>query len=242
MAVTIWTVPRVVSRKEPVGIWRASVSGTNVSPFWLAPARAAAVPAGTAISTGPLPGTGPMLTSSPTVGGGRSSIFFGATVNEDVCAAPTLPAASRARTEKVWGPAGSGGVVKGEEQGAKGAPSMLHSRVEPASFAPNSNVGVSSSVEPEGPATMVVSGGVVSGGGAVACWDVTGAGSDVVDTLIVHGPELEGFVMLLKVIRTLRLAAMAWPPNSAHLITRPLGLPQLPTVVPLVTSTTAPPV
>ena len=107
-----------------------------------------------------------MLTSSPTVGGGRSSICFGATVNEAVCAGPVLPAASRARTEKVCGPAGSGGVVNGDEHGTKGAPSMLHSRVEPASFAPNSKVGVSSSVDPEGPATIVVSGGVVSGGRA----------------------------------------------------------------------------
>ena len=71
---------------------------------------------------------------------------------------------------------------------------------------------------------------------------MTVAGSDVVETPIVQGPALEGLVMLLKVIRTLWFGAMAWPPNSAHLITRPLGLPQAPTAVALVTSKTAPPV
>ena len=50
--------------------------------------------------------------------------------------------------------------------------------------------------------------------------------------------------MPLNVMLTLWLAGIASPPNRPHLITVPLGLPQLPMVVVglLVVSTTAPPV
>ena len=63
-------------------------------------------------------------------------------MNVNVLAGPTLPAPSRARTEKVCEPAGRSGAVKGEEHAANAPPSTLHSKVEPASLALNSNVGV----------------------------------------------------------------------------------------------------
>ena len=58
----------------------------------------------------------------------------------------------------------------------------------------------------------------------------------------VLAPAAVGLVMPLNVMRTLSPAAVASPPNSEHLITVPLGLPQAPTEVALVTSKTAPPV
>ena len=77
VALTSSTLPRLVSRKDPTGIWRASVSGTKVSPFWLAPARRAlAGSPGVAIRTGPSP-TGPTFTTRPIVGSGRSSSSTG---------------------------------------------------------------------------------------------------------------------------------------------------------------------
>ena len=167
-----------MSRNEPTGTWRASVSGTKVSPFWLARAPAVAVPAGTPISTGPSP-AGPMFTSSPIVGSGRSSSVCAATVKDTVVAGPTLPAASRARTAKVCGPAGSNGVVKGEEQSTKGPPSTLHWKVEPASFELNSNVGELTLVVPVGPPVIAAFGGVVSGGGGVVTLALGGDGGGV---------------------------------------------------------------
>ena len=63
-------------------------------------------------------------------------------------------------------------MVNGEVQEANAAASTRHWKVEPASVAVNENVGVLSLVGPEGPAVMVVSGGVVS---TVAGVTVTGA-------------------------------------------------------------------
>jgi hypothetical protein len=101
------------------------------------------------------------------VGAGRSASVCAATVNEVVVAGPTLPAPSSARTANVCGPAGSAGNVNGDEQATNGPPSTLHWKLEPASLALNSKVGVSSPVDPDGPAVIVAAGGVVSGGGAV---------------------------------------------------------------------------
>ncbi len=75
----------------------------------------------------------------------------------------TLPSASIARTAKVWVPAGSGAVVvNGDEQGVHGPRSIRHSNREPASSETNVNVGVGSSVGPDGPEVIVVSGGSAS--------------------------------------------------------------------------------
>ena len=69
---------------------------------------------------------------------------------------------SLARTAKVWLPSGSEAVVFGELQGLKLPPSILHSKLEPASLAENSKVGVGSLVGPVGPESIVVSGAVLS--------------------------------------------------------------------------------
>jgi hypothetical protein len=78
--------------------------------------------------------------------------------------ASTLPAASRARTSKVCGPGGRPAVVWEplEPQGANAPSSILHSKLEPASLEVKVNVGVESSVGPDGPPVIVVSGGVAS--------------------------------------------------------------------------------
>ena len=278
-----------------------------------------------------MPLAGATWASSPTsslLNGGRSSICLGATWNVLVDAAPTLPAPSLARTEKVCWPASSDGVVNGDEQGTNGPPSMLHSKLEPGSFALNWKLGVSSSVGPDGPAVIAAAGGVVStvatvkvrlaadrsglpagsvaktanvcepsasaavvkgvlqgvigplstrqlklefassdekanvgvesfvvpdgpelivvSGGSLSPpllgADVTGFVSDVVATSTVHGPWLDGLVMPMKVTRTLSFAfTTPWVLlKIEHSIVRPTSLPQLPTVTPVVTSTTWP--
>src|SRR4051794_32015620 len=50
-----------------------------------------------------------------------------ATLNDRIVTAPTLLAASMARTAKVWSPARSFGVTNGEAQAAKPEPSIEHS-------------------------------------------------------------------------------------------------------------------
>ena len=76
--------------------------------------------------------------------------------------ASVLLAASVARTSNVCAPSDSAPVVNGDEQDANAAASTRHSNVEPASVAVKENVGVLSLVGPDGPAVIVVSGGVVS--------------------------------------------------------------------------------
>ena len=73
----------------------------------------------------------------------------------------TLPAASVARTSKVCAPSVSAAVVRGEPHVANAAASTRHSKLAPASLE-NAKVGVESLVSPLGPASTVVSGGVVS--------------------------------------------------------------------------------
>ena len=81
-----------------------------------------------------------------------------------------FPASSVARTSKLWGPSerGAGGVwaAPGPEQAAKASESKRHSKLEPGSVEEKAKVGVSSEVvEPSaGPESIVVSGGVSSGG------------------------------------------------------------------------------
>src|SRR5262245_3331282 len=73
VALTSWTVPRLVSRIDPVGIWRASSRGTKSSPFWLARAPRPCAPARAWTATSTVPLTTSTFTSLPTVGAGRSS-------------------------------------------------------------------------------------------------------------------------------------------------------------------------
>src|SRR5687767_10420473 len=75
-------------------------------------------------------------------------------------------AASTARTWKVWAPSTSPLWLLGEAQAANAAVSSLHSKVAPASLAEKVNVAAVWLVGSAGAGgAIVVSGGVVSGGG-----------------------------------------------------------------------------
>lgn len=74
---------------------------------------------------------------------------------------------SAALTSNVCRPSLRVAVSKGELQAANAPPSMRHSNVEPGSVDAKVKEGALLLVTPEGPAVMVVSGGVVSGGDAV---------------------------------------------------------------------------
>ena len=73
-----------------------------------------------------------------------------------------FPATSIARTSKVWEPSASEAVVFGEVHDDQTPPSTRHSKVEPASLEENAYVGVESLVKPDGPLSIVVTGGTVS--------------------------------------------------------------------------------
>ena len=97
-------------------------------------------------------------------GGGAVS-----TVNERVAGdASVLPATSVARTDTECAPSPSAAVVHGLVQSAHDPESTRHSKTELLSLDVNANVGVVSLVVPVGPEEIVVSGAVVSGGGAVS--------------------------------------------------------------------------
>src|SRR6266496_4973811 len=74
-----------------------------------------------------------------------------------------LPAASVARTRKVWAPSARAlagvCVSPGPEQAPNGSESKRHSKLDPGSVEENPKVGVESLVAPEGPEVIVVSGG-----------------------------------------------------------------------------------
>ena len=90
------------------------------------------------------------------------------TVNERVAGeASVFPATSVARTETLCAPSLRAAVVHGLVQSAQAPESTRHSKTEFASVAVNAKVGELSLVVPVGPDVIVVSGGVVSGGGAV---------------------------------------------------------------------------
>ena len=76
-----------------------------------------------------------------------------------------MRALSMARTWKVCDPPAKPVYFLGEVQLPKGAPSMEHSKVDPASEEEKLNVALFCFVAPEGPESMVVSGGMVSCGG-----------------------------------------------------------------------------
>ncbi len=77
-------------------------------------------------------------------------------------AGSTFPAGSTARTETVCWASVRPVKVAGEEHGANGAPSSEHANVPPDSFDENENTAVVDDVGPVGPASIDVSGGVVS--------------------------------------------------------------------------------
>ena len=74
----------------------------------------------------------------------------------------TLPAASVARTAKLWVPAARALYVVGDVHEVKAAPSRLHENVDPTSSDENANSAVVALVVPAGPVTMLVSGGAMS--------------------------------------------------------------------------------
>jgi hypothetical protein len=74
-----------------------------------------------------------------------------------------LPAASVARTLKVWEPSANPVYCWGEEQALKAAPSREHSKVEFGSVEENVKLASLVFTIPDGPESMMVSGGVVSG-------------------------------------------------------------------------------
>ena len=76
--------------------------------------------------------------------------------------ASVLPAASVARTSKVWLPAPSAPSVSGLEHAVQLPPSTRHSKVEPASEELNEKVGVVSFDGSVGVASIVVAGAVLS--------------------------------------------------------------------------------
>src|SRR5918995_7230578 len=78
-----------------------------------------------------------------------------------------LPAASVAFTSKVWVPFARLLYVLGEGHGLKAPLSREHSKEEPASEEEKVNVASLLLAFPEGLESMVVCGGVVSGGGGV---------------------------------------------------------------------------
>ena len=76
-----------------------------------------------------------------------------------------MRAASVALAWKVWVPTANPVYFLGERQAPKAALSSLHSKVLPASEEEKANVALFCFMVPEGPESMVVSGGVVSCGG-----------------------------------------------------------------------------
>ncbi len=75
-----------------------------------------------------------------------------------------LPTASIARTSKAWWPSPRPATSSGLAQGSHAAPSRRHSKVAPGSDS-NRNDALVATVRPGGATVIVVSGGVVSGGG-----------------------------------------------------------------------------
>jgi hypothetical protein len=107
-----------------------------------------------------------ILVSGRVVSGGGAVAVF--TVTGRVAGVGSvLPAASVARTATAWSPSGSAAVVHGLVHDAHAPESTRQANVDPLSLEVKANVGVLSLVVPLGPEVIVVSGGVVSGGGAV---------------------------------------------------------------------------
>ena len=73
-----------------------------------------------------------------------------------------LPAGSVARTVNVWEPSANPVYVLGEVQAVSDPPSSVQPNVEPVWLALKANVAVSEVAVPVGPASMVVSGAVLS--------------------------------------------------------------------------------
>src|SRR5687768_1514289 len=94
--------------------------------------------------------------------GAASSVVSGASVSTvhawEAGVGSGLPAASVARTSKVWPPSASGPTGSGLVQGAQAPPSSRHWKVEPASLAENWKLGEASALGSAGAASMVVCG------------------------------------------------------------------------------------
>ena len=71
----------------------------------------------------------------------------------------SVPSAFTARTRKVWSPTARPVSSFGEEHAPNAAPSSEHSKVEPGLLAENVKEAAVASVEPDGPESIVVSGG-----------------------------------------------------------------------------------
>ncbi len=85
-----------------------------------------------------------------------------------------FPAASVARTSKVWEPPESPVYDLGEVHALHAPPSRRHWNVEPASLDVNEKLADGEVTVPDGPEVIVVSGGVVSAGGAIVHERLTG--------------------------------------------------------------------
>src|SRR5918992_2585687 len=98
----------------------------------------------------------------PVSGGARSGAS--STFHDRIAGvASTLPAASFARTFSEWSPTLRLEYVFGEAQALNAASSSEHSNVAAASFEENANVALVPDTVPDGPLSMVVAGGLVSG-------------------------------------------------------------------------------
>ena len=118
-----------------------------------------------------------IVVSGAVVSGGGPA----ATVNERVAGvASVLPATSVARTATECAPSLSAPVVHGLVQLAHAPESTWHSKTELASVAVKAKVGVLSLDVPVGPDVIVVSGAVVSAGGAAATVNERVAGEESV--------------------------------------------------------------
>ena len=109
------------------------------------------------------------------------------TVHRATAGAPTLPAASVARTASEWSSTPASSTVCGLAQGANGVSSYEHWNETDCSLAVNSNRAVREVELGGGPAVKLTSGASVSGGGggAVASVGVVGIGVAVTVAAVV---------------------------------------------------------
>src|SRR5436309_481453 len=99
---------------------------------------------------------------SETVGGVVSATCRSTVQVRDAGLGSVLPAGSVALTVNVWLPSARPVYVLGEVQAATLPPSSVQPNVEPVSLELNPKVAVSEVAVPDGPASIVVSGGPVS--------------------------------------------------------------------------------
>jgi hypothetical protein len=98
-----------------------------------------------------------VLSGAVVSGGGTSTVHVREAGRGSVLAAP-----SRARTSKTCVPFASPLYEAGELHEAHASPSMRHSKLEPGSFEENVKLAESVATVPDGPESIVVSGGIRS--------------------------------------------------------------------------------